>query len=117
MATIETNDRVKIHSSSADKDPIGFVTPGVLGASIGEANRNILGSYSQVLALYNVEPSPIPDNSYVLGDNRTHVFEFKSTGDFTIDPESDTYNGFGESTNWIDRTVRESLRVAIDNKT
>jgi len=116
MSIIEQNQRVKIFSSDNQKDPVGFAFPQDLTITGNSGVNNVLGRYSQVLLRYQNEPAPLPDNSLVLGDVGTHVYQFKPTGAFNINPESDVYDGLGVSDNWVDITLNNQLKISIKEK-
>lgn len=117
MAIITENKRIKVYSEASDKGEQGFSTPPIVALSGARGLSNVAGSYSEVLVEYALNPSALPSGSLVLGDVNRHVYQLKPSGIYTVDPESDTYNGFGESTNWIDITVREHINTSLQNKT
>ncbi len=115
---LDHDDLLKIYAHDVNRAPkmVGNIQDVGITGNIGA--KNVLGTYSVVVSRFQAPAAkPLPDNSYVIGDTASHIYEFLPTGDFTIDPEGDTYNGFGVSDNWIDITFREWLTTAIANKT
>jgi len=115
---LDHDDLLKIYADDINRAPkmVGNIQDVGITGNIGA--KNVLGTYSVVISRFQAPAAkPLPDNSYVIGDTASHIYEFLPTGDFTIDPEGDTYNGFGVSDNWIDITFREWLTTAIANKT
>lgn len=117
MPRLTSNLRIKVYSEDDQKIPIGFAVSGEVMLTGAFDLQNVLGRYTRVLAFHAEEPSPLRPGALVLGDGDDNVYLFKSTGDFTVNPEQDkTFNGFAESDNWINITLRQHLQSSIDNK-
>lgn len=114
MTKVTRGMRHKVYSGDNLKQPEGMVKAAVAGLSGSIDLNTIAGRYSKVRQFFDVEPSPLPPGAVVIGDKDENLYQYKGTGDFTIDPSLDDFNGYGESDNWINLTVRTYLNVSIE---
>lgn len=73
----------------------------------------VMGTYADAAAYYTALGTDMPDYSIVLGDTYFARFQLKAGGDWTSDPEGETYTN-GVSTNWtnLEETIFDQYNSA-----
>lgn len=96
MRADPNNDLVILYDANG-QTPKAVTTLSALHMSSALAVGNVAGSYSKVVKQYGKN---LPKGIIVYGDTSSRRFKF--IGDAVTDPDSDTFNTEGVSSNWQD---------------
>ena len=118
----DSDDLLPIYSQEEPHELIGFgdISEMVLQANVD--NSNVAGDYETVSSLYTSSNAAVPAGTLVFDGPQTdydpvstRIYEFKSDGNFSVDPQADTnVDDTGVGDNYIDlfrKAATEEMRV------
>jgi len=118
----DSDDLLAIYSQSEPHELLGFgdISELVLQANVD--NNNVAGDYETVSSVYTSSSSAVPAGTLIFDGPQdgydpvsTRLYEFKSDGNFSVDPQSDTsVDDSGVGNNYIDvfrKAVTEEMRI------
>lgn len=113
----DESDRAALYDPASDNDILG-VTTVQKQAITGNASTSVcLGLWGTVEPLYVADGKAMPANCYVRGDTGFDLFRLNNSGDYTVNPESDTnVDVFGVGDNWTNLTVQDITNKGMERR-